>query len=265
MKAPRPLPRTAEAGYSLVVLVIAVTVLNILVAAMLPLWSTAIKREKEEELIFRGFQYAEAIRVFRQRHSRPPSRLEELLEVKPRSIRQLWKDPMTEDGKWGLIFENQPQGGFTNQGDGRGPSGKEGEEEPEEEENGGPQLTPRKGQEVQIGPIIGVRSKSGDKAMLLFNGRERYDEWQFTETLLLTGNSGNAGNIQTGQGGAGVPGIPSFSTRWIGRPMRGITQQVPGLQDGTLPNGRGPGLNGPQQPPRSQRQPGGTSKPRGPS
>ena len=53
-----------EAGYNMVILVIAITVLNIVVAAMLPLWSTQIQREKEEELVFRGFQYAEAIRVF---------------------------------------------------------------------------------------------------------------------------------------------------------------------------------------------------------
>jgi hypothetical protein len=32
--------------------------MNIMVAAAIPLWRTAIRREKEEELIFRGFQYA---------------------------------------------------------------------------------------------------------------------------------------------------------------------------------------------------------------
>ena len=48
----------------MVVLIVAITVLNIMVAAMLPLVSTADPRDKEEELIFRGFQYAEAIRVF---------------------------------------------------------------------------------------------------------------------------------------------------------------------------------------------------------
>ena len=47
--------RHAEAGYNLVVLIVAITVLNIAVAAVLPLWSTAIRREKEEELVFRGF------------------------------------------------------------------------------------------------------------------------------------------------------------------------------------------------------------------
>ena len=267
MDASRTSRRSSEDGYSLVVLVIAVTVLNIMVAAMLPLWSTAIKREKEEELIFRGFQYAEAIRVYHQRYQSYPVKLEQLLEVKPRCIRQLWKDPMTEDGKWGLIFQNQPQGPLQRQQSANDKDGRNRDDDGNDEDGGdgdnGPQLGVKKGEEVQVGPIIGVRSKSSEKSMLLLFGRERYDEWQFTETQLL----GNTQNINVG--GAGVPPPPgglTFSTRWLGRPMRGIDQQpATGLpQDGTLPNGRGPGLNG-QQPTRPrQPQPGGTaSKPRG--
>jgi len=45
-----------------------------------------IRREKEEELVFRGLQYAEAIRVFQNRFQRPPIRLQELIEVEPRSM-----------------------------------------------------------------------------------------------------------------------------------------------------------------------------------
>lgn len=267
--------RPSEDGYSLVVLVIAVTVLNILVAAMLPLWSTAIKREKEEELIFRGFQYAEAIRVFHQRYQRYPNKLEELLEIKPRCIRQLWKDPMTEDGKWGLIFQNGPQGPLQVQtpapdpeGERKGRGGrgeKPGEEEePQENDDGRPQLGVGKGETVQIGPIIGVRSKSGEKSMLIFYGRERYDEWQFTEMQLM----GHTQPVSTGgAAGAGVPPPPgglTFSTRWLGRPMRGLDQHSgTGLQDGTLPDGTTPGKPGKPGSTRPQTRPGGTSKSRG--
>jgi type II secretory pathway pseudopilin PulG len=97
--------RPTEAGYSMVALMVAVTILTILTAMALPVWSQRMQREKEEELIFRGWQYAEAIRVFQQRHGRLPTRLEELIEVEPRSIRQLWKDPMTEDGEWGIVVQ----------------------------------------------------------------------------------------------------------------------------------------------------------------
>jgi hypothetical protein len=270
------LTRKAEAGYNLVVLAIAITVLNIGVAAMLPLWSTAIKREKEEELIFRGFQYAEAIRVFHMRYQRYPNKLDELIKVKPRSIRQLWKDPMTDDGQWGLIFENQPQGlqGQLNDGQGKGDGdggrkgggggdkgGGDGDGDGDIDDSGRPLLGARKGEVVQVGPIIGVRSKSSEKSMLILFGRERYDEWQFTESQLM-GGGGGAGGLNFPQAQPTQPAQAGlqFSTRWLGRPMGGFNQQ-PGEvlpQDGTLPDGTTPGGTPPKP-----RKPGGTSKPRG--
>ncbi len=95
-----------EAGYNIVFLAVMITVLNILIAKALPLWSAVIQREKEAELIFRGMQYAEAIRIYEKRFSKLPVKLEELIEVEPRCIRQLYKNPMHEDGAWELI----PQG-----------------------------------------------------------------------------------------------------------------------------------------------------------
>jgi len=226
--------RRAEAGYNLVVLIVAVTVLNVLVAAMLPLWSTAIRREKEEELVFRGFQYAEAIRVFHQRFQRYPMKLEELIKVKPRCIRQLWKDPMTDDGKWALIFQNGPEGPLQPQAkDDDDDKGRDKARDDKGDQDGQPQLGPRKGEVVQVGPIIGVRSKSGKKSMLILFGRERYDEWTFTETLLLGGGQAVSEN------GVGVPtpaGTLQFSTRWIGRPMHFLNQPQARPQDGMMPN-----------------------------
>lgn len=234
-----------EAGYNLVVLVVAITVLNIAVAAMLPLWSTVIKREKEEELVFRGFQYAEAIRVFHQRYQRYPNKLEELIEIKPRCIRQLWKDPMTDDGKWVLIFQNQPQPPLQPQtpsenGGDQKPSDDDGGQQPGKGDDGDgrPQFGPRKGETVQIGPIIGVHSKSGKKSSLVFFGHERYDEWQFTDNLLL---GGQPPSIAPGVRDPGAPPQQSafqLSTRWLGRPMR-FFNQTPGAtpQDGTMPTG----------------------------
>ena len=73
----------------------------------LELRTTQIRREKEEELIFRGLQYAEAIRIFQIRFQRLPTTLKELRDVTPRSIRQLWKDPMTEDGEFAPIYQGQ--------------------------------------------------------------------------------------------------------------------------------------------------------------
>ena len=103
-----PARRRGEEGYNLVFLIVAITILNVLVAVALPLWSHVIRRDKEEETIFRGLQYAEAIRVFQQRFGRYPTSLAELVEVEPRSIRQLWKEPLTDDGEFGLVIEGPP-------------------------------------------------------------------------------------------------------------------------------------------------------------
>ena len=75
----------------------------IAVSVTLPMWSTAVQREKEAELHFRGMQYAEAIRVYQNRFGALPTSLDQLLENKPRSIRQLWTDPMTDEGEWAVI------------------------------------------------------------------------------------------------------------------------------------------------------------------
>jgi type II secretory pathway pseudopilin PulG len=193
-----PARRTAAAGYSLVVVIMLVAVLNIMLAAALPKWSEMIKRDKEEELISRGWQYAEAIRIFNKRFQRYPLKLEELIKAKPRSIRQLWKDPMTEDGEWELIFAGQgspikppPQAGNA----GLPPS---------------PGLDPNK-PKVAVGPIVGVKSRSSQQSLLVFFGHEHYDEWEFRVEFL------NA--VPRHVGGVGVPGVGFASTRWLGRPM----------------------------------------------
>lgn len=231
MRTPSPRGRRGEAGYNLVMLAVAVTLLNIALAASLPAISAAIQRDKEEELVFRGLQYAEAIRVFQNRFQRPPVRLEELIEVEPRSIRQLWKDPMTEDGKWALIFQGQDQGDpLMPQPAGPDGSDGDGDEEPEESGFG----TPKPGETVATGPIIGVRSKSGKASFLLFNGRQRYDEWRFTVDML-----GGQRSIQGPEGGFAVPNPAAASampinSRWIGRPF---DQSIipPGMQPGNVP------------------------------
>lgn len=256
-----------QAGYNLVMLMVLVTVLNIAVAASLPAWSAVIRRDKEEELIFRGLQYAEAVRVFRTRFQREPVRLEELIEVEPRSIRRLWKDPMTEGGKWSLISAlEQPtpvppgeQPGKFDEENGRnvdeGP-----DEEPEEAEDEsifGPEKD-----EVQVGPFKGVHSRSRKTSFLVFNGKDRYDEWHFTVDLLTGGPNPNQTNqrldVQSPGGALSGGGMPQMRTRWIGRPLPAFLQPpqgsgLPGDGQGGLGNPPGGDPNGRPRP--------GTGKP----
>jgi type II secretory pathway pseudopilin PulG len=189
-----PSHRTAAAGYSLVVVIMLVAVLNIMLAAALPKWSEMIRRDREEELISRGWQYAEAIRIFQKRFQRLPVKLDELIKAKPRSIRQLWTDPMTDDGEWDLIFAGQGS-----------PLKPPGAAVPQP---GGPPPNPR----LTVGPIVGVKSRSTQQSLLVFFGHEHYDEWEFRVEYLQASSRRVAGSF-------GVPGFQPPSIRWLGRPM----------------------------------------------
>jgi type II secretory pathway pseudopilin PulG len=241
--------RRSEAGYNLVILAIAITVMGILLAAALPLWSQLIKRDKEEELRFRGLQYAEAIRVFQARFGRFPVRLEELIEVKPRSIRQLWKDPMTESGKWGLVFQGG-EPGDTVAPDATAPqpakpNGEEGGGEPGGPGGGGPGGG---GETVTVGPIIGVYSLSREDSLSTFFGQSGYRQWVFRVDIL------HQAMKQTGGAGIAGAGLPAFTRmEWLGRPFRPFLQQglplpggpqvVGGDPTGGFPGGK-PGFPG---------------------
>jgi type II secretory pathway pseudopilin PulG len=180
-----------------VALLVGMTVASILIAAVLPLVSAQAQREREAELIFRGLQYAEGIRVFRRRFGRYPHSRKELAEVKPRSVRKLWKDPMTKDGEWAIISAAgtpvQPVGG----------TGPRPAPTPRPTPTQGPFATPGAGGPGTMGPVMGVYSKSTEKGYRLWEGRQSYNEWRFTEASLAAG-----GVSASGQGpGPGIGGL----------------------------------------------------------
>ena len=217
----RPAGRRGEAGYNLVMLMVLVTALNVLVAAALPTWTSIEQREREEELIFRGLQYAEGIRVFEARFGRKPMRLDELAKVRPRSIRQLWVDPMTGEADWGLILDGTggvPQPGTPGGKDLTGGSGLE--------PSGGPQ-----GQVVAQGPFVGVYSRAEGEAIKVFDGKDAYSEWQFTVDLLTRRLGGGAPPPPPGEGPDGRPTIPVGSTGPQGQQLGGLFQPGGGPPD----------------------------------
>lgn len=255
--------KASEAGYNLVILMVTMTLLNIALAIALPKWSHVIRRDKEEELISRGFQYAEAIRIFQNRFQRLPVRIQELVEVEPRSIRKLWKDPMTDDGKWVLIPPGgqgqplTPQPGPDGQQPGDDSDGRGGQQDDDEEIDPDTGIGQKKGT-VQVGPFTGVHSRSSKESILIFNGRTRYDEWHFTLEMLqaMIGGGGQPGQPPQNVVGVDYMRIPNLSTRWLGRPLPAFLTQQP--QDGQMPDGR-TGLPGqPNQPRQPNR--GGTRR-----
>ncbi len=97
-----------DSGYALLFAMIAATVLLIGLTAVLPSVYLESQREREQELIFRGIQYARAVASFHQKFQRFPTKIEEL--TKPtngwRFLRKEYPDPMTRSGKWRFIHAN---------------------------------------------------------------------------------------------------------------------------------------------------------------
>ncbi len=175
-------------GYTLVALMVGLTVMAILIAAVLPLASAESQRDKEAELVFRGFQYAEGIRTFKRRYGRYPNTLKEMFEMRPRTLRKLWKDPMTNSDKWGLVTA---AGAPATTAGGPFPQERAGARTPAPAPTPTPFTFPSatggmgNPSDQPPGPIVGVYSTSKKKGYRLFAGRENYDEWRFTEQTLI--------------------------------------------------------------------------------
>jgi type II secretory pathway pseudopilin PulG len=106
-------------GFTLLALLIAVALMGAGLAAFGELASHARQREKEQELLFIGGQYRDAIGAFYERTpgvaKRYPRELEELLADKrfahkPSYLRRLYPDPMNGSKTWGLV--KAPDGGI---------------------------------------------------------------------------------------------------------------------------------------------------------
>jgi type II secretory pathway pseudopilin PulG len=96
--------RCRQAGYMLVVLIFLMAGLVVGMLATAPAVATAIKRDKEEEMIHRGAQYARAIKKYYRKFGRYPTGLEALENTNNiRFLRKRYKDPFAQEGKWQLI------------------------------------------------------------------------------------------------------------------------------------------------------------------
>jgi type II secretory pathway pseudopilin PulG len=100
----------------MVAMMVMLTIMAIMIAAVAPTVSKIMQREREAELIFRGQQYAQGIQLFQRKFGRFPNTLKEMVENQPRTMRKLFKDPMCNCDDWGLIRQGQPwpPQGFTN-------------------------------------------------------------------------------------------------------------------------------------------------------
>jgi type II secretory pathway pseudopilin PulG len=158
-------------GYSLVILMLAAFVLAIGLLIAVPVWQTQIQREKEAELVFRGQQFVEAVRLFQAKNPATfPKSLDEL--VRKRFLRRLYKDPMTRDGKWNVIlqYEGRSQSRSAPGRSGGQPQGSTQQVLVVPQDNLSDVDSPR---------ILGVVSSSPKKSFRIYNDGETYDQWLF--------------------------------------------------------------------------------------
>ncbi len=164
----RPRLRPPQEGYSLVVLLVTIAVMLVLMSAAMPSWRYLAKNDREEELIFRGGEIADAIARFQSRNGNAlPTALDVL--VKGKFLRHAYKDPMTKDGNWRFLPPNEmytepPRGGA-------GTSTTTTTTRPSAFSQTG----------MLIGGFRGVASRSTEKGLRLFNGQIiPYKDWRFS-------------------------------------------------------------------------------------
>lgn len=93
-----------ESGYLLLAVLLMVAFMVIAASIEAPLMVQQMKRDREEEMIHRGTEYARAIKKYYKKFGRYPANLEQLDNTNQmRFLRKRYKDPLTKDGKWKLL------------------------------------------------------------------------------------------------------------------------------------------------------------------
>ncbi len=100
--------RKKEEGYTLLLAIFAVGFFSVSLLYAREMWESTVKRDLEEELIFRGKQYVTAIKLYKDKFKKNPKDLEEL--YKKKFLRKLFKDPVNDEGEWDLVMESTAAG-----------------------------------------------------------------------------------------------------------------------------------------------------------
>jgi type II secretory pathway pseudopilin PulG len=203
-------------------LLVAMSVMAVLLSVAMPTWSHMIRREKEEELIFRGTQYARAINQYQRKFANAsPETLDVLIEQ--RLLRKKFRDPMATDekGEFQLLYLSSraggPQGttgaGRTG-GSGLGPgagsgtgTGRAGGTAGAGGTGAGTGTGATYSTE-RSGGIVGVASKNTGTSIKIYKEKTRYNEWQFIgmEQSQQAGGGGGAAGAGPQRGGRGEDG-----------------------------------------------------------
>lgn len=101
-----------QRGFTYLAVLFAVAILGAVLGASAVVWHAQAQRDKEQELLFIGHAYRQAITQYYEKTpgtaKQFPKKLEDLLEDKrqvrlTRYLRKLYLDPMTASKEWGLV------------------------------------------------------------------------------------------------------------------------------------------------------------------
>jgi type II secretory pathway pseudopilin PulG len=239
--------RSKESGYVLLAVLLTMTLLLILLSVEAPRIAQQIKRDKEEEMIHRGKDYATAVKRFVHKNGgRYPVSVEQLENTNHvRFLRKKYVDPMTGDSDWKMVHVGEAQvnipapnpglsgGGGQNPGlfnsgpggnppPGTPPTGQAQTQNPptgqQQNQAGGTgqlgSLTTSgigNGQTVGGGQIMGVASVSKGHAIKEFNDKDEYDQWYFVYDLRLEQSGGSGVTVAAPRSGGTTTGSSGAS------------------------------------------------------
>jgi type II secretory pathway pseudopilin PulG len=232
-----------QKGYMLLSVMLLVTIMLIMLAVEAPRVTQQIKRQKEQELVNRGTQYAIAIKKFFHKTGNYPTSLDQLEDTNHiRFLRKKFTDPMTGEANWKVIHIGEaeiPLPKNNNPGlQGSGNPSLQGSSTPgpgaQPTPDGKTTLNTNPGQPGQTGgntlgslstqnisnglggtgkqfgggAIIGVASVSKGTGIKEFNDRANYDEWLFVYDPRLEQTSAAAGAVSASATGGIIVASP---------------------------------------------------------
>jgi type II secretory pathway pseudopilin PulG len=173
-----------QSGYVLLGITIAIVIMGIFMGLAGPVWQTVMKREREEELLWRGRQYVRAIELYQKKYPGAyPANLEIL--VKEKFLRKLYPDPMAEDGEWKILRQLSPEVRRMQNPAGRAGGLRDGDKGNRQARGkSASKRQPRRSSfgargDERLGGIVGVVSKSEEESLRIIDGKSAYNEWLF--------------------------------------------------------------------------------------
>ena len=180
-------------GYAMAALLVGLSITAIMMTVVMPVWKQMARREKEDELIFRGQQYVPRASTLSARSTRTPVPPNLDVLVEQRFLRKKFKDPITNDDFQPVLAGQAVPGTYNAASWIRGANATQARTRRARgarTRRAAPPLstagrgfspigTPGAG---ATGGVIGVVSKSKDTSIRLYNGRNHYNEWAFVNT-----------------------------------------------------------------------------------